>query len=937
MATQAQGANNQNTGGDKQPDTLPAYKDKKKVASYFLLPGIIPEIKNLARNRFGYLAYLIAMIYQMVRILPSNHPYTKPDNIGKFTIRQVITAAAQNIEVSKNNIDQIIVFGAILAGLLLMVIQFVSFLFFLFMGSAWAAAPNLSTANIFITQNENADIAFYLIREVFGLPDMFGTLGTGGGPAGTGPTGVAAMTPLHLALHQLFEFYNIALLIVAILVFLYYIIVVIGETAQTGSPFGQRFSKIYAPFRLVIAIGLLVPLTYGFNGAQYIAFYAAKLGSSFATNGWIRFNSVVADTNPLGVESATLIAQPNLPDMSGLVEAVSVARTCRRAYFLREGIIINPYFVDENNAAQAVGVGGSGGLNSYIAQYDALRAATLARGKKGHASIYFGEDAENENSDGGIKAYCGEIKIPIQQADQPTLNAVDEASPVQIERNYFALVMWLWNHEELRLLGLNIAELHHEDHTPCANGTTNAGNCSTRVKPPKDWQRLIIDEANLAIHAAIEDVYIELRGQVDYEISDEILQTGWGGSGIWYNKIAQANGAFTSASVNIPHMSKRPEVMADILKAKQKADTAFIDCKAYEANLADNIKIDSSKGAVTDYYGLVLNETYQYWRCNRSGSTANFFWDAISSIFGLNGLFDMRATVQVGTSPPPAAQPIMASVHPLAALSSLGKALVDSSVNNMALAIGTSFGGGILGSLTAHLGPAFQGASAMFMSIATIGLSIGFVLYYLLPFLPFVYFFFAVGGWVKGLFEAMVGTPLWAVAHLRIDGEGLPGKSAMSGYLLILEIFLRPILTVIGLIGGLAIFTALANLLNSIFDLVVGNITGTDIGFNIANASFDRSLVDKFFFTIIYAMVLYMMALASFKMTTMVPNSIMRWMGQSVEAFNDKADDPIGNITQYSTIGVNQLGGQLVQGTSQLGTGAGSALGEAAKFGLSSR
>ena len=264
--------------------------------------------------------------------------------------------------------------------------------------------------------------------------------------------------------------------------------------------------------------------------------------------------------------------------------------------------------------------------------------------------------------------------------------------------------------------------------------------------------------------------------------------------------------------------------------------------------------------------------------------------------------------------------------------------MVDSSVNNMALAIGTSFGGGILGTLTAHLGPAFQGASTMFMSIATIGLSIGFVLYYLLPLLPFVYFFFAVGGWVKGLFEAMVGAPLWAVAHLRIDGEGLPGKSAMSGYLLIFEIFLRPILTVIGLIGGLAIFTALANMLNEIFYLVVSNITGTDIRFDIADASFDRSLVDKFFFTIIYAMVLYMMALASFKMTTMVPNSIMRWMGQSVESFNDKADDAIGNITQYSTIGVNQLGGKLAEGTSQLGAGAGSALGEVAgRFGLSGK
>jgi len=934
MATQTQGANNHNTGGDKQPDALPAYKDKKKVASYFLLPGIIPEIKNLASNRLGYLAYLIAMIYQMVRILPANHPYTKPDNIGKFTIRQAIAAAAQNIEVSKNNIDQMIVFVAILAGLLLMVVQFISFLFFLFMGSAWAGGPGpglpSNTAEIFITQNPNADIAFYMIREVFGLPEMFGLLGTtDNGPIPEGAiTGEDAITPLHLALHKLFEFYNIAILIVAILVFIYYVIVVIGETAQTGSPFGQRFSKIYAPFRLVIAIGLLVPLSYGFNGAQYIAFYAAKLGSSFATNGWHRFNNVVSDQNPLGVESATLIAQPNVPDMSGLVEAISVARTCKVAYFLRDDIVIDPYFIDRSGAPQRVGGGAGGGLDSYLAQYDTLKAEALASGRKGHVSIYFGDDTDNENNVGGLSAYCGEIKIPIQQADQTTLAATGDGSPVQIERYYFALTMFLWNHPEIDALGEDIAELHHEDHNPCVGRTTSAGNCEVRVTPPKDWQKLIIDEANMNIEAAITRVYDAARGQIDYRISPEVLETGWGGAGIWYNKISQANGAFAAATVNIPHMVKRPDVMKEVLEAKQKADTAFIDCKAYEANLADNKRIDLSKGVVTDYYGLVLNETYQYWRCNRSGRTANFFWDSISSIFGLNGLFNIRDTVQIGTSPPPAAAPIMASVHPLAALSSLGKSLVDSSITNMGLAVGTSFGGGILGTLTAHLGPAFQGASTMFVSIATIGLSIGFLLYYLLPLLPFMYFFFAVGGWVKGLFEAMVGTPLWAVAHLRIDGEGLPGKSAMSGYILIFEIFLRPILTVAGLIGGLAIFTALANTLNDIFTLVVANITGTDIGGDITESGFDRSLVDKFFFTIIYAMVLYMMAIASFKMITMVPNSIMRWMNQSAEAFNDKAEDPAGNITQYATIGTQQIGGKLAQGTTQLGQGAGSAIGE---------
>ena len=63
------------------------------------------------------------------------------------------------------------------------------------------------------------------------------------------------------------------------------------------------------------------------------------------------------------------------------------------------------------------------------------------------------------------------------------------------------------------------------------------------------------------------------------------------------------------------------------------------------------------------------------------------------------------------------------------------------------------------------------------------------MLFYIIPFMPFIYFFFAVGTWVKAIFEAMVGVPLWALAHIRIDGQGLPGDAAMNGYYLLLEIF----------------------------------------------------------------------------------------------------------------------------------------------------
>ena len=946
MAENITGANNKNSGGHTPPEMSSGNNKMRGFFSYALLPGIIPEIKNLASNNFGYLAYLIAIIYQTVRILPQNHPYTKPENIGKFGIRKVIAAAANQVTFSKDNIDQIFIFIAILAGLVLLVLQFVFFIFFLFTGNAWAGGGGIPDG-IFDTPNPDKDIAFYMIREVFGLPTMFGTLGAGAdGGTGDGPTGEAAMTGMHQGLQLLFKFYNFAILFVAVIVFLYYVIVVIGETANTGVPFGQRFSHVYAPFRLVIAIGLLVPLNYGFNGAQYIAFYAAKLGSGLASQGWVRFNENTL--NPLGSSTANLIAQPNAPDLTGLVEGMATIRACMAAYETQEDIIIEPYFVLQNPAQIVF-------MDRGTSNYEDVVENARENGIKGHISLYFGaETSEATEYAGNMKPYCGEVKLPIQLTDQTQYDAEGFSSPEQIQRYYFLIVNILFYMEELKVLAERIAWGVSADpeRKPCdavfrtglqveINGERTAvdlGNCEASYLPPSEFKQSVIDRITLINTFFQNIVFNNVRQNVRFEISDDIIDTGWGGAGIWYNSIAEINGVFTSSVINPPNVEKRPIVTQALLDDKSKTDGAFDDCTMFKPNISQNQAIEAKKGFKDDYYNRVVNQSHSYWRCDRSGGAANFFWDTIVAVFGLNGLFSIRDTYDIDGA---GGETIRLTINPLAKLSTVGKGLIDSSVQNLGLAMASSFGGGALGVLSQHLGAAAQAASSMFVSIATIGLSIGFLLYYVLPFLPFVYFFFAVGGWVKGLFEAMVGTPLWALAHLRIDGDGLPGKSAMNGYLLVFEIFLRPILTVFGLIGGMAIFTALATILNEVFDLAVFNVTGTDLsegrlGFSDStggeggnDASFGRHVIDEFFFTVVYAIILYMMAVSSFKMITLVPNNILRWLGQSVSSFNDQAQDPAQGLTQYAALGGARIGGQISQGITQLGDGAGKLVGTA--------
>jgi hypothetical protein len=269
--------------------------------------------------------------------------------------------------------------------------------------------------------------------------------------------------------------------------------------------------------------------------------------------------------------------------------------------------------------------------------------------------------------------------------------------------------------------------------------------------------------------------------------------------------------------------------------------------------------------------------------------------------------------------------------------------MVESTIRNIGVAAGLSFMGGVAKAVSGTDNNFMSAMSSIIFSTAFIGSTAGVVLYYIVPFLPFVYFFFAVGTWVKTIFEAMVGVPLWALAHLRLSGEGLPGDAASNGYFLIFEIGIRPILIVFGLIAAIAIFTAQVRVLHFIWDLVVENSAGfgndlTFMGLTMDADYFDanattardgmkRGIIDQFFFTIIYTIIVYMLATASFKLIDQIPQSILRWGGMGVSSFGDQNKDALEGLQRYvATAGMVQ-GQQIGQGVMQVSGGAGQALG----------
>lgn len=991
----------------------------KDVLIYATMPRIVPRARKLLFSGFGYLSFLIASVYAMVRLLPADHPYLNPVNMGRYGVRHVIIEASRNLKFSKKNIDQIFMFFAILAGIVLLLVQFILLVYSLLNGQAHAFSW-------FDTADPGVDIAYTLLDRVFGVPGIFCSAYTGVctdySADANGPLIAGAPTiplPFHTALHGLMRFYSTGLLLIAVLIFLYFVVVVLLETAVSGTPFGRRFQNVWVPVRLIVALGLLVPIGYGLNSGQYITLYAAKYGSSFATNGWEEFNTAIAthplfggsgptDARPIG-ERYTSLAIPEAPDSTPIVEAMTMVHACAYAYaYMYEGLanpmdpntnpgtfnrepitgdytdlsqdyFIRPFFV-KNPTNNMLPLDGAPipGLPGVVGNADAFMQVDTATTYLQALGFYYGGDIVIRfglfkydttlepffrNEVGNVKPLCGDIRIPV-----PDLKDVGGAQaapprggPDFMLRAYYLMIqtMW-WGDDHFKRFARSYVTLNQDKSqanlaricTPALSGCGTPGyracgpsplvlapenrNSCYEAYPTQDWKVGRVNVYNNYIANSIRIAWSQYVSSTVVQTRDgmttDIMERGWGGAGIWYNRLAEINGAFINGVMSVPVLDTYPLVMEQIREARMRENNDLSRTKMFEPTITQKKTgtLLSIPEEGLNQIGQPMDAVYKYFRETEGNpedldrtKVQNLFVNAFHLLMGTSGLAKIRTT--------------NAHLHPLAQLVAVGKGLVESAVRNMAASSVTAFMGGMISAIdpkaTTSAG-LMEAASQIFLATAFIGLTAGFVLYYVLPFLPFVYFYFAVASWVKAIFEAMVGVPLWALAHLRIDGEGLPGDAAQNGYFLLLEIFIRPILTVVGLIAAISMFSMQVRVLNFMWDLVTANIsgfvhTGTDIAAtpDVDSGIFQRGPVDQFFFTIIYTIICYMLATAAFKLIDKIPDNILRWAGAGVSSFGDIDQDHVEGLNRYAATGGMVIGGQAaeaIRGTSQgIGKGLG--------------
>lgn len=223
------------------------------------------------------------------------------------------------------------------------------------------------------------------------------------------------------------------------------------------------------------------------------------------------------------------------------------------------------------------------------------------------------------------------------------------------------------------------------------------------------------------------------------------------------------------------------------------------------------------------------------------------------------------------------------------------------------------------------------------MLLAGLLLPVGAILTIYLPMYPFILFLFGIIGWLIAVMEAMVAAPIICLGLTHPEGHDFLGKGEQL-LMLLLSVFIRPVLMILGMIAGMILSYVSFSILNYTYsgfmsDFFTSINTGP-AGGNVGAAAFHASQnmgVGQFItadfvvlptMLVILAILCYLINTQCYSTIYTLSDTILKWIGgptsqsstaQMVElikggagATSKGAGDSISKISD--TTGINQAG-----------------------------
>lgn len=822
---------------------------------------------------------LLAQFLLTANLIPPTHRALHPVSPSDARLGEVLALAFENARKPDTRLDQRMVLGAVFILLSLSAIMVIQTVAGLMIGTANAALATLGAAVLcgFVGMGPSyfeapcaSDMAQDWISMLL-LGDMTGWFVPQFSSSG-----------MILGLNGMFSTYSVAMMAVAGFLILYNLLAAVAGTASGGKFGGKSMNQVWAPIRLILAIGMMVPIGVGgLNLGQMMVTRVAQMGSGLASNVWLSF------ANGFAANTGAYLITPPLPQVSSMLFDALKILVCKVGY-------------DDYGSQSAVNP------SSVVANgWFTVTGSPYEEKTWDYKNTSISNDGEAE--------VCGSVQVPV--AINPQLGTGYE---------FFGTMDSITSVPAVRQA---MIEAHKDalDNVMAGSLLTLAQNFYDSANTSVTGYELTYADLML-FNQAITDYRSDLGtgimaaiaaiGMTTASMQADAMARGWVSASVWFNSIARINGMLLDYTLEIPVVTP-PEAPLRAI-SDDYADLVY--------SALDNVDVSiSGLPAMAANNGDAWGENGYMMAIDGSRSTGSAFEDFLKMIganfskilgSGSNSSDEMTAAIP-GALAGVATNLRLNTANPLAELSAIGHriiqmtfqvmgtveecaskaqdqaaALKDADKDTKAIYNTVKVDSGC-GSATFGQNDS-MGSIFMTMIVGAM-FSAGVTLAFVLPMMPFIRFMFGIMTWLLSLFETVIAIPIIALAHIKLDGDGIAGPMARTAYLLTLQLFLRPTLMIFGLIVALLLFNVMIVALNEFYSNAVRSVEGNG----------KLSAVAGIVYTVMYVSLAYALANASFKAIDLIPNRVLNWIGGAVGNGVDE--------TQTVTSAVSQTTGVISQ------------------------
>ncbi len=376
------------------------------------------------------------------------------------------------------------------------------------------------------------------------------------------------------------------------------------------------------------------------------------------------------------------------------------------------------------------------------------------------------------------------------------------------------------------------------------------------------------------LEAEIQELEVMYREQMMATMRDRVGRYGWMAGGAFFMEIVNMNEAFVGGIAAVPEIDNRStgnwidtsraasigSTIGDLFSTRSARKARSLNRKMYERQVQAQAGVNEVySGIVKKLQQDVANLQNPNGDGRQSGnpvaipdSSLDNVQKNSKSIRGLMASLPLRGVLL-------AANADGNKNNPIQTLMNIGTMCEAVALAIIGIAILSTFEG-----FTFSMG---SGLAMTFLPLGFALLGAALTLLVVIPLIPATRFFFGILTWLIAVFEAVIAIPMMALGHLRTDGNGVMG-AAQAGYMIILQMFLRPVLMVFGLIVGLMVFNVVMGLFIQLF---METITSTSVG--------APSVIRTFGYVIVFVGLSYSIANLAFKPINDFPDRALQWIG----------------------------------------------------------